>query len=140
MEEENRLTCYKMQKLGQTIDACLRNQRERLEFSALPTSDLIPGQANDEEEEEEDDDDDDDEEDDDAKSLANDSFTTAASTLSLGDICKERTDDGWVSFLLHLKNLCEHTQGIPILVHSYYSTSFSCRARWNVSQASTPAR
>ena len=79
-----------MQKLGQTIDACLRNQRERLEFSALPTSDLIPGQANDEEEE--DDDDDDDEEDDDAKSLANDSFTTAASTLSLGDICKERTD------------------------------------------------
>ena len=78
----------------------MRNQRERLEFSALPTSDLIPGQANDEEEE----DDDDDDEDDDAKSLANDSFTTAASTLSLGDICKERTDDGRVSFLLHLKN------------------------------------
>ena len=67
----------------------------------MPTSDLIPGQANDDDEE--DDDDDDDEEDDDAKSLANDSFTTAASTLSLGDICKERTD-GRVSFLLHLKH------------------------------------
>ena len=64
---------------------CSRNKsRERLEFSALPTSDLIPGQANDEEKDEED------EADEDAKSLANDSFTTAASTLSLGDICKVR--------------------------------------------------
>ena len=52
-----------------------------MEFSALPTSEhLIPGQTNNDEEEEE--------EDEDAKSLANDSFTTAASTLSLGDICK----------------------------------------------------
>ena len=54
-----------------------------MEFSALPTSDLIPGQTNNDDEEEEDED-----EDEDAKSLANDSFTTAASTLSLGDICK----------------------------------------------------
>ena len=58
-----------------------QNKRERLEFSALPTSD-IPGQTNDNE------DDDDDDDDDDARSVANDSFTTAASTLSLGDICK----------------------------------------------------
>ena len=59
----------------------------------MPTSDLIPGQANDEAEEDDDEEDDDD----DAKSLANDSFTTAASTLSLGDICKERTDaDGFL--------------------------------------------
>ena len=53
-----------------------------MEFSALPTTDLIPGQTNN------DDEDEDEEEEDDAKSLANDSFTTAASTLSLGDICK----------------------------------------------------